>query len=305
MLFEESITSATSEGGSVAPVSFPDLWERITNFFINDDGTGTGTGYLVRIGLAIAVILVGYLIIKLIMFGIKKAMGIRKKGPDIDISAKWFIASVIKFFLWVGVAFLVVGILNINVTGIAGVASAITVALGLALQDIISCFASGVIILHQKHILTGDFVSIQNSLGTAEGTITRINFLLTYLKTPNGQEVTIPNNNVQKAIVTNYTRLGSRRLNYDVGVAYDTDIEKAKQVLRKIVEGDKRVIPENGIEVYVYELKEYAVGLRLRVWTKVGDYWPLYNELSEKVLLAFRDAKIRIPSSTDIQVKNS
>ena len=278
-----------------------EMWEKIGNFFMTPDDVGVN--YLTRILIAIGLILVGWLVIKLLTILIKKAMRIKKKGPDIDVSAKFFIVEIIKIFLWLGVAFLVLGTLKIEITGIAGITSAITVALGLALQDLISCFASGVLILQQKHIVTGDFISVQNSYGSCEGTVTKIHFFFTYLKTPAGQEVTVPNNNMTKAVVTNYTRLGTRRLDYNVGVAYDSDIALVKQTLLDLIKDDPRVLKENDVAVYVYELGSYSVGVRLRFWTKFGDYWPVYNELSEKILLAFREKGIYIPSSTDLKVE--
>ena len=278
-----------------------EMWEKIGNFFMTPDTSGVN--YLTRILIAIGLVVVGWLLIKLIVMLLKKAMGIKKKGPDIDVSAKFFIVQIVKILLWIGVAFLVISTLKIEVVGIAGITSAITVALGLALQDLISCFASGVLILQQKHIVTGDFISVQNSYGSCEGTVTKIHFFFTYMKTPAGQEVTVPNNNMTKAVVTNYTRLGTRRLDYNVGVAYDSDIALVKQTLHDIVKDDPRVLPEQGITVYVYELGSYSVGVRLRIWTKFGDYWPVYNELSEKILLAFREKGIYIPSSTDLKVE--
>ena len=278
-----------------------EMWEKIGNFFMTPDDVGVN--YLTRILIAIGLILIGWLVIKLLTILIKKAMRIKKKGPDIDVSAKFFIVEIIKIFLWLGVAFLVLGTLKIEITGIAGITSAVTVALGLALQDLISCFASGVLILQQKHIVTGDFISVQNSYGSCEGTVTKIHFFFTYLKTPAGQEVTVPNNNMTKAVVTNYTRLGTRRLDYNVGVAYDSDIALVKQTLLDIIKDDPRVLKDNDITAYVYELGSYSVGVRLRFWTKFGDYWPVYNELSEKILLAFREKGIYIPSSTDLKVE--
>ena len=278
-----------------------EMWEKIGNFFMTPDASGFN--YLTRILIAIALIVVGWFLIKLITMLLKKAMGIRKKGPDIDVSAKFFIIEILKIFLWIGVAFLVISTLKIEVTGIAGITSAVTVALGLALQDLISCFASGVLILQQKHIVTGDFISVQNSYGSCEGTVTKIHFFFTYLKTPGGQEVTVPNNNMIKAVVTNYTRLGTRRLDYNVGVAYDSDIALVKETLHDIVKDDPRVLPEQGVNVYVYELGPYSVGVRLRFWTKFDEYWSIYNELSEKILLAFRKKGIYIPSSTDLKVE--
>jgi len=173
------------------------------------------------------------------------------------------------------------------------------VALGLALQDLISCFASGLLILQQKHFVTGDYISVTNGIGSCEGTVSKIHFFFTYLTTPDGQEITVPNNNMQKAIVTNYTRLGKRRLQYDVGVAYDSDIALVKEVLSNIIKDDKRIIKDEECVVYVYELGAFSVGVRIRCWTEAAGYWPLYNELSEKIFLAFKENHIYIPSSTD------
>ena len=285
-------------------LDFAETWrnflEKIGDFFMTPDANGVN--YLTRIIIAIILIIISWVIIKIIMAIIKRAMGIKKKGPDIDVSAKFFIAEIIKIVLWILVAFLVIATLKIDITGVAGVASAITVALGLALQDVIACFAYGVLILQQKNFVTGEYISVQNAFGSCEGTVSKVHFFFTFLNTPNGQEVTIPNLNVAKAVVTNYTRLGKRRVNYDVGVAYNTDIVTAKKVLMDIALDDSRVIKDGTLQVYVYELGSYSVGLRIRCWTRVDDYWSFYNDLSEKVLNSFRVNGIYIPSSTDITV---
>ena len=277
------------------------FWQKVGEFFITTDEFGLN--YLTRILVAIGLIVIAWLLLRLISLLYRKTFHV-KKPLTIDVSAKFFILNVIKIFYWLAIAFLVITTLKIDVTGAAGIASAVTVALGLALQDVIACFASGVIILNQKNISTGDFVSVQNSYGLAEGTVTKIHFFFTYMKTPNGQEISIPNSNMLHAVITNYTRLNKRRVNYDVGVAYDTDIDLAKKVLYDVIKDNELILKKEECTVYVYELGSYSVGLRIRCWTKFKDYWPFYNSLPEKVLLAFRENGIRIPSSTDIQVKN-
>ena len=282
--------------------AWSDFWQKAGEFFITPDEHGIN--YLTRILIAVGVIVVAWFLLRLISFIYKRAFHV-KKPLTIDVSAKFFILNIIKIFYWVAVAFIVISVLKIEVTGVAGIASAVTVALGLALQDVIACFAAGVIILNQKNIATGDFISVQNAYGLAEGTVKKIHFFFTYLVTPNGQEVTIPNSNMLHAVVTNYTRLNKRRVNYDVGVAYDTDIELAKKVLTELFENDELVLKKEEFTVYVYELGAYSVGLRVRCWTKFKDYWTFYNAMSEKILLAFREHGIRIPSSTDIQVSKN
>ena len=282
--------------------AWSDFWQKVGQFFMTPDDAGIN--YLTRILIAVGVIVVAWLLLRLISFIYKRAFHV-KKPLTIDVSAKFFILNIIKIFYWLAVAFIVISVLKIEVTGVAGIASAVTVALGLALQDVIACFAAGVIILNQKNISTGDFISVQNSYGLAEGTVKKIHFFFTYLVTPNGQEVTVPNSNMLHAVVTNYTRLNKRRVNYDVGVAYDTDIELAKKVLTELFENDELVLKKEEFTVYVYELGSYSVGLRVRCWTKFKDYWTFYNAMSEKILLAFRENGIRIPSSTDIQVSKN
>lgn len=282
--------------------AWSDFWQKAGEFFITPDEAGIN--YLTRILIAVGVIVVAWFLLKLISFIYKRAFHI-KKSLTIDASAKFFILNIIKIFYWIAVAFIVISLLKIEVTGVAGIASAVTVALGLALQDVIACFAAGVIILNQKNIATGDYISVQNSYGLTEGSVKKIHFFFTYLVTPNGQEVTIPNSNILHAVVTNYTRLNKRRVNYDVGVAYDTDIELAKKVLTELFENDELVLKKEEFAVYVYELGAYSVGLRVRCWTKFKDYWTFYNAMSEKILLAFRENGIRIPSSTDILVSKN
>ena len=280
--------------------AWTNFWQKVGDFFMTPDELGLN--YLTRILFAIGLIVLAWLLLRLISLIYKKVFHI-KKPMNIDVSAKFFILQILKIFYWLAIAFVVITALKIDVTGAAGIASAVTVALGLALQDIISCFAAGVIILNQKNIQTGDFISVQNDYGTAEGFVTKIHFFFTYLKTPNGQEVTIPNSNMLHAVVTNYTRLDKRRVNYDVAVAYDSDIELVKQVLLDLIKDDELILKKEECTVYVYELGSYSVGVRIRCWTKFKNYWPFYNALSEKILLAFRENGIRIPSSTDIQVE--
>jgi len=280
--------------------AWTDFWRKVGEFFMTPDEAGIN--YLTRILIAIGAIVLAWLVLKLISFIYKRALHVKKKPMTIDVSAKFFILSIIKIFYWLAIAFVVISCLKIDVTGAAGIASAATVALGLALQDVIGCFAAGIIILNQKNIQTGDYISVHNDYGETEGFVTKIHFFFTYLRTPNGQEVSVPNSNMLHAVVTNYTRLNKRRVNYDVGVSYDADIELAKKVLTDLFKDNELVLQKEEFTVYVYELGAYSVGLRVRCWTKFKDYWPFYNSMSEKILLAFREHGIRIPSSTDIQV---
>ena len=275
------------------------FWQDFANFFWQPDDRGLN--YLSRIAIAIAVIVFAWLFIKLITLILRKALKI-KKGPDIDSSMKYFIVEVIKCLLWIGVAFLVATVLKFDLTGVAGITSAIAVALGLALQDLIGSFFSGILILNQKIIKTGDYIMVKNAYGECEGTVIRIHFFVTFLNTPKGQRIIIPNKNMSSAVITNYTTLGVRRIDYDVGVAYDSDIALVKETLSSVIEEEPLLLKNGKVEVYVESLGAYSVNMRLRCWVKYENYWKLYNQLSERVLLAFREKGICIPSSTDLNI---
>ena len=170
-----------------------DFWQKFVDFFWKVDDHGLN--YLTRIGIAIAMIVFAWLIIKFLAFLLRKAFKV-KKGPEIDASMKYFIIELIKVILWIGVAFGVASVLRFDLTGVAGITSAITVALGLALQDLLGSFFSGILLLNQKIIKTGDFIKVKNAYGECEGRVVRIHFFITFLDTPQGQRVIIPNKNM-------------------------------------------------------------------------------------------------------------
>lgn len=278
------------------------FWQKFVDFFWEKDTSGLN--YLSRIAIAISVIVFGWLLIRFVGFILKKAMRVNK-GPNIDASAKYILVQIIKIVLWIGVAFVVASILKFNLSGLAGITSAIAVALGLALQDLVGSFFSGLLIINQKAIRTGDYIIVKNAFGECEGTVERVHFFITYLQNPSGQKIIVPNKNMASAVITNFSVNGERRLDFDVGISYNDDVQLAKDTLLSLLEGETLVLKDKPVTAYVCELGSYSVIVRLRCWTKFSDYWTLYNQLPEKVLLAFKEKGISIPSSTDLQVKNN
>ena len=277
-----------------------EFWRKFANFFwVADD---SGLNYLARIGIAVAIIVFAWLFIKLLGVLLKKAFRI-KRGPDIDVSAKLLVIALIKILLWVCVAFAVCSVLKIQLTGFAGIAASIGVALGLALQDLIGSFFSGLLIINQKIIRTGDYILVKNAFGECEGIVQRVHFFITILINVKGQKVIIPNKNMSSAIITNFSATGERRIDYDVQVKLDSDIEKVKDALASVIKDEPLVINPEKNAVYAESVGSYAINMRLRCWTKFEDYWTLYNQLTERVLLAFKKEGIQIASSTDINIQ--
>lgn len=252
-----------------------------------------------KIFLSIGLILVSYFIIKLLCYLLSRALGIKKKGLEIDRSAKNFFVQALKILLWVLVSFIIVQILGLNLGSFAGILSAITVALGLSLQDIITSFASGLIILNQKHIATGEFIKVEADGNTAEGTVEEIKLMTTLLKTPSGQLIILSNSTLRKAVVTNFTRIGRRRIFLNVPVSYEADPILVKKVLVDIIDKENRILKDPKPDIHYNELSEYSVKVAMKLWTKTDDYWPVLNSLHEKILIGFRKNHIKIPKITD------
>lgn len=283
--------------GKLMNLDWNGFWQKAGDFFMVPDSSGLN--YLTRIIIAVCVIFVAYFVIKLLGFLLRKAFKVKKRGPDIDVSAKNILVQIIKAALWIATAFVVASILKFDLTGLAGITSAIAVALGLALQDLIGSLFSGLLLLQQKNIKTGEYISVVNSFGSCEGTVKNVHLFFTHLLTYQGQIITIPNKNMTSAIITNFSRTGKRRIDYDVGISYNTDITFAKNVFNKIFDGDERILQEDGITIIVNKLDSYSVQMRLRCWTSYDDYWPVYNELGEKILIACKENGINIPTSID------
>ena len=281
---------------------FSEFFTNLANQFVsNEDGT---TPLLGRILLAVFIVLVAWFLIRFICFVLRKIFKINKTN-NLDKSAKSFIVSVVKTLLWIFVAFLVLNVLGVDITSFAGILSAITVALGLALQDVIATFAAGVLILNQKLFISGDYVEISNAYGKVEGTVVKVSIMTTQLNTFDNQMVFVPNGNIIKSNLTNFSKEKLRRIVYTVNVAYNSDIELVKKVLNEIVDGEPRITKEKLPFIHVNALKEYSVEVVLKLWTDIADYWDVYNSLSEKILIAFAKNNIEIPSSTSFIIKKT
>ena len=285
---------------------FIDFMKRIGDFFA---GGGATFEVFERIILAILFILIGWGLSLLYKFALRKALKIQPKiylykknknkkvNKDLiktEATAKGFIIPLVNALHWIFIAVLVVSVLGVDLSSTAGVLSAITVALGLALQDVIGCFASGLIVIANKPLQVDEYVLIKNDYGQCEGTVVKVGIMMTELYTFDGQSVYLPNSNIQKSIITNINRKPDRRLDITVQLSYDEDIEKVKTILLNIGNNDKRVIKDKGVNALVSGLTESGIKMTLRVWATNDDYWSLMYDFNEKVILEFKNNNIHI-----------
>src|SRR5690606_32945351 len=164
-------------------------------------------------------------------------------------------------------------------------------AIGLALQGSLSNFAGGVLILLFKPFKVGDVIEGQGQIGTVK----KIDILYTHLHTGDNREVVIPNGNLANSEVVNMTAQPTRRVEIKVGVAYNTDLKKALEVILSILNQDERVHSEPAPAVFLNNFGDSSLDLVVRAWVNTGDLWPVYFESMEKIKSAFDRNEIEIP----------
>lgn len=243
--------------------------------------------YLPSVIAALVILILGFWAIKLIVGRIRKVMEKREVDPGVRGFATSILSVVLKIVLFI----VVISKLGVETTSFAAVLAAAGLAIGLALQGSLSNFAGGVLIIILKPFKVGDFIDAQGESGTVE----EISIFYTYLTTFNNQRVVIPNGQLSNNKVTNYSYEPLRKNAMTIGISYDSDIKKAREVLLNIVNSDERTLKDPEPVVYVAGLGDNSVNLSLRFWAKREDYWGLHFDTIEKLKIELEDAGVSFP----------
>ena len=191
-------------------------------------------------------------------------------------------------------AFIVIAAINqlgIQTASFIAILGAAGLAVGLALQGSLANFAAGVLMIIFKPFKADDFIE---GAGVA-GTVEKIHIFTTQLKTPDNKTIIIPNAKIMGDNITNYTVKGTRRVDLVFGIGYGDDIDKARQVIKAIIDQDARVLKDPAPVIVVSELGDSSVNFTVRVWSTADDYWGVYFDTTEKVKKQFDAQGINIP----------
>ncbi|WP_019037202.1 mechanosensitive ion channel family protein [Psychroflexus tropicus] len=243
--------------------------------------------YLPSIIAALVILILGLWVIKLIIGRLRKVMEKR----EVDSGVRGFALSILSVVLKIILFIVIITKLGVETTSFAAILAAAGLAIGLALQGSLSNFAGGVLIIILKPFKVGDFIDAQGE----SGTVTEISIFYTYLTTFNNQRVVIPNGQLSNNKVTNYSYEPLRKNAMTVGISYDSDIKKAREVLLNIVNSDSRALQDPEPVVFVSELADNSVNLSLRFWAKQEDYWGLHFDTIEKLKVELEDAGVSFP----------
>jgi len=236
---------------------------------------------------AILVWIVGAWLIKGLVKWITKIMEKR----DADPSLKSFATGMASMLLKIMLAITVLGMLGVEMTSFVAILAAAGLAVGLALSGTLQNFAGGVMILLFKPFKVGDIIEAQGYIGS----VSQIQIFNTILKTPDNKTIIIPNGGLSTSSMINYSTEEKRRVDWTIGVGYGDDLDKARQVIKKLCDSDPRILKEPEVFIAVSELADSSVNFTVRAWVVAADYWGVYFEMNEQVYKTFEQEGLNIP----------
>jgi small conductance mechanosensitive channel len=180
---------------------------------------------------------------------------------------------------------------GVETTSFIAVLGAAGLAVGLAFQGALGNFAGGVLILVFKPYQIGDLIESQGQLGVVK----EIQIFTTILLNPQYKTIILPNGAVANGDITNYTTEGKIRIDLTVGIAYESDITKAKGILMDVMKADENVIADPAPFVGVSELADSSVNLAVRPWCHPDHYWDVYFDTLENCKNALDKGGVTIP----------
>ena len=254
--------------------------------------------FAIGVVLALVVFFIGTKVIK----WIRKLIKVSMERGNVDKGVCQFVDSLVKFVLYAILIFSIGSKFGLDTTSVAAALASCGVAIGLALQGSLSNFAGGVLILVLKPFVVGDYI-IEDNKGR-EGTVKEIQLFYTKLLTVDNKTVIIPNGSLANTSLTNVTAQDKRRVDLSVGIPYDADLKKAKQLIEDLFRKDEEVLQEEGITVFVDSLGDSAVVIGARGWVKKEAYWDVKWRLTESIKLVLDENGIEIPfNQVVVQVK--
>lgn len=236
-----------------------------------------------RLAPAVLIFVIGFLAIFIIMKILTKLLNRTKlENPAFSL-----LLSVIRVALYLILSLIVASSLGIDVTGVIALASVLTLAISLSVQDALTNLIGGFTLLYTKPFVLGDFVEIGGQCGTVQ----KIGLTYTQILTADRKTVSIPNKTVVAAQIINFTSEGTRRVDININVAYTNDPDAVLDALKKaaaVPTALQEPVPYSAISTY----GESTVGYILQVWCKADDYWTTLHSVNKNIRIVFREEGI-------------
>lgn len=264
---------------------------------IGSDLIDKAVAFGIDIIIAVIIFVIGKFIIKFILKFVDRIFA--KSSADEGVAK--FIHSVLKVALYIILAITICGQIGIETTSFAAIVASGGLAIGLAFEGSLSNFAGGVMILIMKPFTVGDYIESNG----VEGTVYKIDIFYTSLKTVDNKSVKLPNGTLSNSILTNYSMNEKRRVDVEVGIGYDDNIELARKELERVMNSYSNIMRDEANAVVVKNLADSAIIMEVRVWVPTEYYWDCKFYLNENIRVSFDKAGISIPfNQLDVNVHN-
>ncbi|MGF6095528.1 mechanosensitive ion channel family protein [Pseudomonas sp. 18175] len=239
-----------------------------------------------RFLLAVLTLVIGWWLINVLTGRVGRLLSLR----NADMALQHFITKLANIALKIMLVVNVASMIGVATTSFVAAIGAATLAIGMALQGSLANFAGGVLILLFRPFRIGDWIEAQGTSGTVDS----IQIFHTVLRTGDNKTVIIPNGSLSNGIITNTNRQPTRKVVFDVGVDYEADLQKAREVLLELAK-DPRVLTDPAAVAVVSTLGDSSITVSLRCWTKTADYWDVMFMLNELARDRLKAAGIDIP----------
>ncbi|NMB47141.1 MAG: mechanosensitive ion channel [Firmicutes bacterium] len=218
----------------------------------------------------------------------------------VDESLHTFLIPAIRLSLYVILGIIIASMLGVEMASVIALLASAGLAVGLALQGSLANLAGGVLIMALRPFKVGDFIEAAGYSGTVE----QIQIFHTYLRTPDNRRVIIPNAQLSNTSAINYSTNATRRLDLVFSASFDNDIDKVKEVLGQVIQGNPFVLPDPAPQIVIGEYGDHGLNYFVRVWVNRSNYWPVRFDILERAKTAFDQAGIEIPfAQMDVHIK--
>jgi small conductance mechanosensitive channel len=268
-------------------------WTTITGWLMSPEG---GFRWAVNIVQFIVIVIVFYLLSIVAGKAAKKALS--KSKTFSSLLREFLVMSARRLVFIIGF-FVALSALEVNIGPVLAIVGAAGFVIAFALQNSLSNFASGILMLIYRPFDVKDMISVAGVLGKVES----MNLLSTQLRTPDNQLIIVPNNSVWGDVITNVTGITERRIDLVFGIGYSDDIDKAQKILEEIVSGHELVMKDPEPVVKLHELADSSVNFICRPWVRPDNYWEVYWDITREVKRRFDAEGVSIPfPQTDVHL---
>ena len=241
--------------------------------------------FLVASGIpAVLILVIGLVVIRLVKEFVNKALAKSK----LEKAAHTLIKTAIQVVLYILLGLTVASKLGIDVTGVVALASVLTLAVSLSVQNLLTNVFGGFTLLYTKPFVSEDFVEIAGQ----SGTVKEIGLTYTKLATADNKLISIPNSSVVAAEIINYSATGTRRLDINLMVSYGVSAQTVLEIMEE-ASCQPQVLAEPGKVIAMKEYNEQSITYGMMLWCNTADYWDLKFAVNRELDRLVQDRGIR------------